>query len=225
MWRDTSEDMHSAYANEMTQLMQEHYKSLKGKNSWSELFDKFHYSSMVDLYWIFGLIFIEYLVWSLLHIWFDLYCIFGSIFIAYLVWSSLHIWFDLYCIFGLIFIAYLVRSLLHICLIFIGYLVWSLLHIWFDLYWIFGLIFIGNFRNSKGMDLSRIFYLCVIKVTKSVLMSVYSNKIDKIRAYSLNISVREMVICSPSGACGFPPGTLVSSHTKSNAVIGGNMHV
>jgi len=33
VWRDTSEDMHSAYANEMTQLMQEHYKSLKGKNS------------------------------------------------------------------------------------------------------------------------------------------------------------------------------------------------
>ena len=125
MWRDTSEDMHSAYANEMTQLMQEHYKSLKGKNSWSELFDKFHYSSMVDLYWIFGLIFIEYLVWSLLHIWFDLYCIFGSIFIAYLVWSSLHIWFDLYCIFGSIFI---------------GYLVWSLLDIWFDLYWKFSKI-------------------------------------------------------------------------------------
>ena len=104
-----------------------------------------------DLYCIFGLIFIAYLVWSLLHIWFDLYWIFGSIFIAYLVWSSLHIWFDLYCIFGSIFIGYLVRSLLHIWfdlywifgLIFIGYLVWSLLDIWFDLYWIFGLIFIA----------------------------------------------------------------------------------
>ena len=92
---------------------------------------------------MFGLLYIECLVWYILNVWFGTYWMFGLVHI-------LNVWFGIFWMFGLVYLECLVWYILNVWfgiywifgLVYIECLVWYILNVWFGISWMFGLVYI-----------------------------------------------------------------------------------